>query len=147
MSIIGLFAASVVIAGNTGTNNVGTSEVQVGRYQSVMLEPSDEQADLLSHIVEIELPEQIRTIGQAISHVLDGSGFRLLSPKLAQSNRVHLFAMPLPEVQRQLGPLSLRQALELLGGSAHRLVIEPTYRLVSFELIKTTSDAHARSCQ
>ena len=147
LSISGLFAASVVIAGNTGTNNVGTSEVQVGRYQSVMLEPTDEQIDLLSHIVDIEMPEQINTVGQAISHILDGSGYRLLSPKLAESYRSHLFAMPLPDVQRQLGPLSLRQALELLGGPAFRLVIEPTYRLASFELIKTTSDAHACSCQ
>ena len=122
-------------------------ELQVGRYQSVMLEPTDEQIDPLSHIVEIELPEQINTIGQAISYVLDGSGYRLLSPKLAESYRVHLFAMPLPDVQRQLGPLSLRQALALLGGPAFRLVIDSTYRLVSFELIKTTSDAHARSCQ
>ena len=142
LAISGLFAASLATAGNAGT-----SEVQVGRYQSVMLQPTDEQIDLLSSIVEIELPEQVSTVGQAITHLLDGSGYRLLSPKLAESYRSHLFAMPLPQAQRQLGPLSLRQALELLGGPAFRLVIEPTYRLVSFELIKTTGDTHACSCQ
>ena len=142
LAISGLFAASLATAGNTGT-----SEVQVGRYQSVKLQPTDEQINLLSSIVEIELPEQVSTVGQAITRLLDGSGYRLLSPKLAESYRSHLFAMPLPDVQRQLGPLSLRQALELLGGPAFRLVIEPTYRLASFELIKTTSDAHACSCQ
>ena len=151
-AISGLFAASLATAGNTetgkiGTSSTGTSEVQVGRYQSVKLQPTDEQINLLSSIVEIELPEQVSTVGQAITHLLDGSGYRLLSPKLAESYRSHLFAMPLPEVQRQLGPLSLRQALELLGGPAFRLVIEPTYRLASFEMIKTTSDAHACSCQ
>ena len=142
VAISGLLAISFSISGNAQDD-----ELQVGRYQSVMVEPTDEQLDLLSHIVEMELPEQINTIGQAISHLLDGSGYRLLSPKLAESYRSHLFAMPLPQVQRQLGPLTLRQALELLGGPAFRLVIDPTYRLVSFELIKTTSDAHARSCQ
>ncbi len=147
LGISGLFAASLATAGNTGTSNAGTSEVQVGRYQSVIMRPDENQVDLLSVVITRNLPKHVNTVGRAITHLLDGSGYRLLSPKLADSYRSHLFAMPLPQVQRQLGPLSLRQALELLGGPAFRLVIEPTYRLVSFELIKTTSDAHACPCQ
>lgn len=142
LAISGLFAASLATAGNAGT-----SEVQVGRYQSVIMRPDENQVDLLSVVITRNLPEHVNTVGQAITHLLDGSGYRLLSPKLAESYRSHLFAMPLPQVQRQLGPLSLRQALELLGGPAFRLVIDPTYRLVSFELIKTTSDTHACCCQ
>ncbi len=142
-----LAISSLLAASFSLSSHAQSSELQVGRYQTVMLQPTDEQRDLLSSIVEIELPEQINTVGQAITHLLDGSGYRLLSPKLAESYRSQLFAMPLPEVQRQLGPLSLRAALELLGGPAFRLVIEPTYRLVSFELIKSTTDAHACSCQ
>ena len=147
LTISGLFAASLATAGNTGTSNAGTSEVQVGRYQSVRMRPDEIQVDLLSVVITRKLPEHVNTVGQAVASLLDGSGYRLLSAKLAESYRSHLFAMPLPQVQRQLGPLSLRQALELLGGPAFRLVIDPTYRLVSFELIKTTSDAHACSCQ
>ena len=147
LAISGLFAASLTTAGNTGTSNAGTSEVQVGRYQSVIMRAYENQVDLLSVVITRNLPEHVNTVGQAITHLLDGSGYRLLSPKLAESYRSHLFAMPLPQVQRQLGPLSLRQALELLGGPAFRLVIDPTYRLVSFELIKTTSDTHACCCQ
>jgi len=142
LAISGLFAASFATAGNTGT-----SEVQVGRYQSITMQPDQTQVDLLSVVITRNLPEHVNTVGQAVASLLDDSGYRLLSPKLAESYRSHLFAMPLPEVQRQLGPMSLRQALELLGGPAFRLVIEPTYRLVSFELIKTTTDAHACSCQ
>ncbi len=156
LAISGLFAASLATAGNTGTNcagtgnagtsNARTSEVQVGRYQSVIMRPDENQVDLLSVVITRNLPEHVNTVGQAVASLLEGSGYRLLSPKLAESYRSHLFAMPLPQVQRQLGPLSLRQALELLGGPAHRLVIEPTYRLVSYELIKTTSDTHACFC-
>ncbi len=137
LAISGLLAASFSLS-----SHAQSGELQVGRYQTVMLQPTDEQLDLLSSIVEIELPEQINTVGQAITHLLEGSGYRLLSPKLAEPYRVLLFALPLPQAQRRLGPISLRQALELLGGPAFRLVIEPTYRLVSFELIKTTSDVH-----
>ncbi len=147
LAISGLFAASLATAGNTATSIAGTSELQVGRYQSVIMRPDENQVDLLSVVITRNLPEHVNTVGQAVSSLLDGSGYRLLSPKLAESYRSHLFAMPLPQVQRQLGPLSLRQALQLLGGPAFRLVIDPTYRLVSFELIKATSDAHACSCQ
>jgi type IV pili sensor histidine kinase/response regulator len=145
--ISGLFTASLATAGSTGTSNPDASEVQVGRYQSVIMRPDENQVDLLSVVITRDLPEHVNTVGQAVASLLDGSGYRLLSPKLAESYRSHLFAMPLPQVQRQLGPLSLRQALELLGGPAFRLVIEPTYRLVSFELIKTASDVNACCCQ
>ena len=142
--ITGLLAASITLASNVTVDNW-----QVGRYQTVMLQPTEQQRDLLSNIVERELPEQIITVGEAITLLLDGSGYRLLSAKLADPYRVMLFAMPLPEVQRSLGPVSLRQALQLLSGPAFRPVIEPVYRLVSFELVTTaaTSDVDVSCSQ
>ena len=151
-AISGLLAASLVTAGtvessNAGTSNAGASntgasiaeasEIQVGRYQSVKLQPEKAQFDLLSVVVTRELPKHIETVGQAVTLLLEGSGYRLLSARLAEPYRVFLFALPLPQVQRQLGPMSLRQALELLAGPAFRLVVDPTYRLVSFELVAT----------
>jgi conjugative transfer region protein (TIGR03748 family) len=156
LAISGLIAASLVRAGNveasnggtgnTGTSNTGTSVVQVGRYQTVMLQPDQDQVDLLSAVVTRNFPEHVRTVGQAVAWLLDGSGYRLLSADLAEPYRVVLFALPLPEVQRQLGPLSLRQALELLTGPAFRLVIDPAYRLVSFELTKMAATREAHAC-
>lgn len=144
-----LLTVSTLLATSfTLSSNALAGDLQVGRYQTVILQPTDEQLDLLSNIVELEVPEQINTVGQAITLLLDGSGYRLLSADLAEPYRVLLFALPLPQVQRQLGPLSLRQALELLGGPAFRPVIDPVFRLVSFELVATTaaSEAHACSC-
>jgi type IV pili sensor histidine kinase/response regulator len=111
-----------------------------------VLQPDENQVDLLSSMVELELPEQINTVGQAITYLLEGSGYRLLSAKLAEPYRVGLFAMPLPDVQRQLGPLSLRQGLELLSGPAFRLVIEPVYRLVTFELVLPITTIESDDC-
>ena len=147
LAMSGLFTASLAIAGHAkaGSTVVGKtalSEVQVGRYQSAMLEPDQTQVDLLSVIIRRELPKEINTVGQAVASLLNGSGYRLLSADLADPYRSVLFALPLPEVQRQLGPLSLRQALELLSGPAYQLVIQPTYRLLTFELTKTIRDAH-----
>ena len=144
VAIIGLLAASITLASNVTADNW-----QVGRYQTVTLQPTEQQIDLLSTIVERELPEQISTVGEAITLLLDGSGYRLLSAKLADPYRVMLFAIPLPEVQRTLGPVSLRQALQLLSGPGFRPVIDPTYRLVSFELETTiaTSDVDVSCSQ
>jgi type IV pili sensor histidine kinase/response regulator len=119
---------------------------QVGRYQSVRLQATDQQTDLLSNIVQLELPEDVQTIGQAIAQLLEGSGYRLLSAKLAEPYRTVLFAMPLPEVQRRLGPISLRQALQLLSGPAFRTVINPSYRLVSFELLRSNTASETDAC-
>jgi conjugative transfer region protein (TIGR03748 family) len=123
LAISGLFAASLVTAGN-----VETGELQISRT------------------LELELPQEITTVGQAISYLLEDSGYRLLSAKLAEPYRVGLFAMPLPEAQRRLGPLSLRQALELLSGPAFRLAIDPVYRLVTFELLATSESRESDAC-
>jgi len=144
VAITGLLAATITLASNVMSDNL-----QVSRYQTVILQPTEQQRGLLSSIVELELPESIDTVGEAIERLLDGSGYRLLSAKLADPYRVMMFAMPLPEVQRTLGPLSLRQALQLLSGPAFRPVIDPVYRLVSFELVTTaaTSDADVSCSQ
>ena len=146
LAISGLFAAPLITVGNAEASDAPISEVQVGRYQSVVLQADENQVDRLSSMVELELPEQINTVGQAITYLLDGSGYRLLSAKLAEPYRVFLFGFPLPKVQRQLGPLSLRQALELLGGPAFRLVIDPVYRLVTCEMVPTSSNRESDAC-
>lgn len=146
LAISGLFTVSLVTVGNVEASNAPTNDIQVGRYQTVLLQADQTQVDLLSVVVTRKLPEDISTVGQAVAALLDGSGYRLLSADLAEPYRAVLFALPLPEVQRQLGPLQLRQALELLIGPAFRLVIEPTYRLVSFELVATPTTSEADDC-
>ena len=146
LTISGLFAASLITVGNVEASNAPISEVQLGRYQTVVLQADQTQVDLLSSMVELELPEQINTVGQAITYLLDGSGYRLLSAKLAEPYRVFLFGFPLPKAHRQLGPLSLRQALELLSGPAFHLVIDPVYRLVTFELVATSASRESDGC-
>jgi type IV pili sensor histidine kinase/response regulator len=142
--------AIICLLGSASASAFGSvasaNDWQVGRYQSVRLQPTDQQTDLLSNIVQLELPEDVQTIGQAIAQLLEGSGYRLLSAKLAEPYRTVLFAMPLPEVQRRLGPISLRQALQLLSGPAFKTVIDPSYRLVSFELLTSNSASETDAC-
>ncbi len=133
-------------------------EMQVGRYSVLPARPTVEQADLLSAVVTVRFQEPVRTVGEAVHHLLQDSGYRLaehhgasltvllglpLSPgpvHRAPPRTPHgasltvLLGLPLPGVHRNLGPLTLRQALETLAGPVFRLVQDPVHRLVSFEL-------------
>ena len=114
------------------------NEVQVGRYSMLSATPTEAQADLLATTIKVQLPKRIHTIGEAIRYLLQRSGFRLAaSEAMAPEMRV-LFDLPLPAVHRELGPISLRQALETLAGPAFQLVQDPIHRLIAFELC--TSD-------
>ncbi len=108
-------------------------EVQVGRYASVRAAPTEAQANLLSTVVTVEFPSPVSTVGEAVRHLLSGSGYRLVAETGADSARSELLGLPLPEAHWSLGPMPLQDALETLAGPAFRLVEDPLHRLVSFE--------------
>jgi type IV pili sensor histidine kinase/response regulator len=107
----------------------------VGRYQVTVPQPRPDQKDLLAAIVEIELSDAVKTVGEAIAAVLENSGYRLLSPNFEAPCQEELFELPLPAVHRKLGPLTLRQALEVLSGPAYQPALDAVMRLVSFERV------------
>lgn len=121
-------AASTIDLSSHEPAPVNGGEQRVGRYQTTVPQPRPDQRDLLSAIVDIELSEEVETVGEAIAAVLEDIGYRL-SPNPAVP---WLFELPLPAVHRSIGPLTLRQALEVLSGPAYRPAMDPVRRLVSF---------------
>ena len=111
-------------------------EVQVGRYASVRPLPAPGQADLLAVIVMLEFPAGITTVGGAVTHLLERSGYRLAGGPAADPSQHGLLRLPLPAAHRALGPLPLRRALATLAGPAFALVEDPVHRLVAFELCR-----------
>ena len=75
------------------------------------------------------------TVGEALSHLLERSGYRLASLEASDPALPLLLKNPLPMVHRVLGPVTLRNALNMLAGSVWNLVIDPVNRIVSFELL------------
>ena len=113
--------------------NLQANDIQVGRYSLFAATPTEAQADPLQATITVQFPDVVRTVGDAMQHVLRQSGYRLAGPDAAGSESAYLLALALPAVQRSLGPMTLRQALETLAGPAFRLVEDPVHRLIAFE--------------
>jgi type IV pili sensor histidine kinase/response regulator len=110
-------------------------DVQVGRYSTVPAEPLPEQIHLLDAMVTLNFPKShVKTVGDAIDHLLRQSGYQIADAYASDPAVEILMSRPLPEVQRQLGPCPLRDALSTLAGPAYQLVVDPLHRLVSFEV-------------
>lgn len=101
-----------------------------GRYTLVEVRPGAAQQDLLEQIIDISLPRTVETtVGDALHIVLQRTGYRLCEADTAA--RV-LYALPLPAVHLELGPLTLREALGTLAGPAWTLDVDTAARRVCF---------------
>lgn len=108
--------------------------IQAGRYQTISTQPQPEQIDLLSPIIQVHFLSEIKTIGDAVNHLLRYSGYALVESKQQSSDLKNTLKKPLPLVDRDLGPIALKQALELLVGPAFDLTIDPLNRTINFQV-------------
>lgn len=111
-------------------------DIKVGRYTLTKPVATPQQQDPLSVLIDVTFTKDIVTVGHALNHILTRSGYYLASGKVADPTLPILLNSSLPEIHRRLGPLSLRNGLKTLAGSAWVFVEDPVNRLVSFELKK-----------
>lgn len=104
----------------------------IGRYSVSAPGPTDAQRDPLAVVTTIRFPSTIHTIGDAIGHLLMPSGFQL-APDRSVDLQVFL-DLPLPLIHRNLGPITIDQALGTLVGFPWTLVVDPLHRQVAYEL-------------
>ena len=113
--------------------NLQANDLQVGRYSLFATTPTEAQADPLQATIKVQFPDRVRTVGDAVKHLLQQSGSRLAGSKATGMASAYLMALPLPAVHRSVGPMPLKRALETLVGPAFHLVEDPVHRLVAFE--------------
>ncbi|NMX53069.1 pili assembly chaperone [Pseudomonas veronii] len=110
------------------------SELRYGRYTLVSTKPTTEQRDLLAQIVDVSIPSNLNpSVQEAMHYVLQRSGYSLCPA--AEPVKV-LFTRPLPAAHYRLGPISLRNALQVLAGPAWQLTVDEVSRSVCFERLK-----------
>nr|WP_231364043.1 hypothetical protein [Thioalkalivibrio sp. ALMg11] len=125
--------ALLVALAFTSWGTAAASDIQVGRYLTATDAPAPEQEQPLQVTVQIDFPSDVRHVGSALTYLLTHSGYRLEDPAEADPAMRVLLTRPLPEVHRELGPLSLENALTTLAGPTWRLVVDPAMREISYE--------------
>lgn len=140
LPLIGLLAACTANAptpvlgpttGSVPSAPLVTEVVPHSRYTLVSIEASELQRDLLAQIIDVQIPATLDpTVEEALHHVLQRSGFTLCEA----DNQVQvLYRQPLPAAHYQLGPVRLREALQLLAGPAWRLQVDQAQRRLCFQ--------------
>mgnify|MGYP001557679380 FL=1 len=128
-------AIRICVAGLCAVASVSlqANDLQVGRYSLISATPTEAQAELLAATITVRFPERIQTVGEAVPYLLQRSGYRLAAAEFLGPDTAALFALPLPAVHRNLGPMTVRDALAILAGPAFHLVQDPVHRLITFE--------------
>jgi type IV pili sensor histidine kinase/response regulator len=114
---------------------VATNVTQINRYATIENKPLASQVNPLLAVQQVHFPEGVRTVGDAVQHWLRYSGFALVDAAILPMVLKEVLEQPLPQVQRNLGPLTVQDGLQVLvGQSVFTLVQDPLHRRVSFKL-------------
>lgn len=107
--------------------------VRYGRYTLVSTQPDAGQRDLMAQIIDVTIPTNMHpNVRDAMQYVVDRSGYSLCS---ADSGHVNiLYTRPLPAAQYKLGPMTLRNTLQVLSGPAWQVKVDEVNRQVCFVL-------------
>lgn len=112
---------------------VSEPQVRYGRYTLVNTAPETEQRDLMAQIIDVNIPANMKpTVRDAMQYVVNRSGYSLCGPEQGHVNI--LFTRPLPAAQYKLGPMSLRNTLQVLAGPAWQVKVDEVVRSVCFVL-------------
>ncbi len=111
-----------------------TSSTTIGRYLTVENQALPAQKDLLQQTLQVKFPATVKTIGDAMHYLLRFSGYSLVDYKSLPHEAQNMMRLPLPEIDRRLGPVTLQESLQILAGKPFALVIDPVHRLISFRL-------------
>ncbi len=132
--LISCFACPLIA--NATIGQATYSNMTVGRYSSMLAAPEEHQYDILSTMVQTRFPQRISTVGEALDYLLLRSGYRLAKYDATDPEMEILMTRPLPETHRDIGPMTLEDALQTLASPIYRIVIDPLNRLISFEVIE-----------
>ena len=119
---------------------------QVNRYATVENKPLISQINPLLTVQQIHFPQQIHTVGEALTHWMQYSGYSLVDVAVQNQALKDIMQQPLPQVDRNLGPLTVHDGLEVLvGQQVFSLIQDPLHRTINFKLKPQYAQAITRS--
>ncbi|AOU08010.1 TPA: hypothetical protein F8S25_15610 [Legionella pneumophila] len=128
LSVIGVLSIAAFYS-------MAANVTQVNRYATVANKPLAAQINPLLAIQQVHFPQEVQTIGQAVEWWLKFSGFSLVSKEKQPESLQTVMHQALPQIDRNLGPLTVKDGLEVLVGQQSFVLIEdPLLRQVNFKL-------------
>ena len=107
--------------------------VRYGRYTLVSTLPDSGQRDLMAQIIDVNIPANMKpNVRDAMQYVMDRSGYSLCPADKGHVNI--LYTRSLPAAQYKLGPMSLRNTLQVLAGPAWQVKVDEVNRQVCYVL-------------
>ena len=112
------------------------NNISIGRYLSVAEKPKIEQLRLLQQQIQIRFPQNILTIKQAIDFLLQFSGYNLSDMRTLSQPAHQMLKQPLPEIDKNFGPMTIEQGLTTLAGNSFHLLVDPVHREIACFIVK-----------
>ena len=126
-----LIGACGLLALSTQAANV----TQINRYATVDNKPLVAQINPLLAVQQVHFSQEIKTVGQATAYWLQYSGFSLAPMTKQPLSLQAVMRQPLPQIDRNLGPLTVKDGLEVLVGlQVFTMTYDPLLREVNFKL-------------
>jgi len=124
--------ASGHVSADPATSSGSTVEpLRVARYSTMAPLATTEQRNPLAVIINLHFPSQIRHVSEAVDVLLQRSGYRV-DKKISEPAWIVLDDLPLPAVHRDLGPITLDQALRTLAGNEFAMRVNHLKRKIAF---------------
>ena len=129
-----LLTSGAVLAQADSSEGETLELMQTGRYTHIKNIPPVDQLNPLKVVVTTRIPQSIKTVGDTVIFLLARSGYELAEKIVLSEEANVLLKLPLPQIHRDIGPMTLDQALKTLSGEAFVLVVDPVHRKVGYEL-------------
>ena len=134
LSLLGVISSQPVMA---------DERLPVGRYLTAPNQARPEQVELLNQTLHVRFPAKVRTVSDALHYLLRFSGYALLDNHHLPPEIQHMVTLPLPECDRNLGPITLQNALLTLIGQPFGMLVDPVHRLIGFRLLPAYTSLYA----
>lgn len=89
--------------------------------------------DPLSVYVRTSYPADVNTVGEAARYVLEPTGYRLVITRVASPTASRMAAESIPPIAKLNRTMPVIDALQLLIGLNHWVIVDPTHKLVTFQ--------------
>ncbi len=109
---------------------------QISRYATVKNQPLAAQINPFKTVQQIHFPISVQTIEDAVQYWVRYSGYHLVSKEKQSESLKQVFPQPLPQINRNLGPLTIAEGLTVLvGQKLFILKQDDLLREINFTLI------------